>query len=211
MPPSCRPCRNTALPARQRVRSGSTSSRIAITLVADALGARRIPSPCRTRHVPTVRKSCQPMPGATGRPVERSHTMLEARWLAMPTPATGPPSRSAAWAKESTASANRTASNSTRPGAGESGSRRTVMFVLDGGVGSHDGGAHARCSDIDDEDAAPRCTHAQGAGPKGEASPNFPGLRMPWGSNVALSPRRTSKPDPRARGRKRERFNPMPW
>ena len=82
-------------PCSARDRSGSTSSRMAMTLVADALGARRIPSACRTRQVPTVRRSCQPMPGATGVPVARSHTMLEARWLAMPTPATGPPSASA--------------------------------------------------------------------------------------------------------------------
>ncbi len=106
-------------------RSGSASSRMAITLVADALGARRMPSPWRTRQVPTVRRSCQPMPGATGLPLARSHTMLEARWLAMPTPATGPPSESAACATSKTASAMRAASNSTRPGAGESGRRRT--------------------------------------------------------------------------------------
>ena len=62
-----------------------------MTLVADAFGANRIPSACSTRQVPTVRRSCQPMPGATGFPVARSHTMLDARWLAIPTPATGPP------------------------------------------------------------------------------------------------------------------------
>ncbi len=111
-------------PSSALVREGSTWSRMAMTLVADALGAKRIPSPWRTRHVPTVRRSCQPMPGATGRPVARSHTMLEARWFAMPTPATGPPSRSAASAMESTASAIRAASNSTRPGAGVSGRSR---------------------------------------------------------------------------------------
>ncbi len=62
------------------------------------------------------------------------------------------------------------------------------MFVLDGGVGSHDGGAHARRADVDDEDAAPWCAHAQGAGPKGEARPNLPGFKMPRGSNDALRP-----------------------
>ncbi len=72
-------------PRSARARSGSTSSRMAITLVADALGASRIPSACSSRQVPTVRRSCQPMPGATGRPLARSHTMIEARWLAMPT------------------------------------------------------------------------------------------------------------------------------
>ncbi len=112
-------------PCSARVRSGSTSSRMAMTLVAEALGASRIPSACNTRHVPTVRRSCQPMPGATGFPVARSHTMLEARWFAMPTPATGPPSSSAARATSRMASAIRAASNSTSPGAGVSGRKGT--------------------------------------------------------------------------------------
>ena len=112
-------------PCSARDRSGSTSSRMAITLVADAFGASRIPSAWRTRQVPTVRRSCQPIPGATGRPVARSQTMLDARWLAIPTPATGPPSSSEARATSSTASAMRAASNSTRPGAGESGNSGT--------------------------------------------------------------------------------------
>ena len=47
---------------------------------------------------------------------------------------------------------------------------------------------------VDDEDAASRRAHAQGGGPKGEGSPNLPGLRMPTGSNTSLRPRRTSKP-----------------
>ena len=109
-------------PASARARSGSTSSRMAISLVADAFGASRMPSACRTRHVPTVRRSCQPMPGATGLPVARSHTMVDALWLAMPTASTGPPSWSAVAATSRTASAITEASNSTRPGAGESGS-----------------------------------------------------------------------------------------
>ena len=33
------------------------------SFVADWLGARRIPWDCSIRHMPTVRKSCQPMPG----------------------------------------------------------------------------------------------------------------------------------------------------
>ena len=36
----------------------------------------------------TVRRSCQPMPGPIGSPVARSHTIVLARWLVMPT-ATG--------------------------------------------------------------------------------------------------------------------------
>ena len=109
-------------PRSARARWGSTSSRMAITLVADALGARRMPSACRTRQVPTVRRSCHPMPGATGRPVDRSQTMLDARWLAIPTAATGPPAASAAAGDRSAASAIRAASNSTSPAAGVSGS-----------------------------------------------------------------------------------------
>ena len=54
------------------------------------------PRPASTRQSPTVRRSCQPRPGPTGSPVARSHTMVEARWLAMPTPSTGPASASAA-------------------------------------------------------------------------------------------------------------------
>jgi hypothetical protein len=108
-------------PAVARVRSASTASSMAMSLVAEALGASRTPSACRARHVPTVRRSCQPMPGARGVPVARSQTMVDARWLAMPTAATGPPSRSAAWATVRTASAIDAASNSTSPGAGVSG------------------------------------------------------------------------------------------
>ena len=104
-----------------RARSGSTSSRMAASLVADMFGASRMPSACRVRQVPTVRRSCQPMAGATGSPVRRSHTTVVQRWLAMPTPATGPPSARAAAARSSTASAMRRGSISTRPGAGVSG------------------------------------------------------------------------------------------
>ena len=83
----------------------------------------------------------------------------------------------------------RAASNSTRPGAGESGRQGHAVLVLDGGVRSHNGGAHARGPDVDDQNAPPARAHAQGAGPNGEARPNLPGLRMPLGSKVALRPR----------------------
>ena len=71
-------------------RSGSTASRIAATLVAERFGARRNPSAFSARHSPTVRRSCQPSAGATGRPVDRSHTTVDARWLEIPTASTGP-------------------------------------------------------------------------------------------------------------------------
>ncbi len=71
-------------PRSDRDRSGSARSRRAATLVAEALGATRMPWAWSSRQVPTVRRSCQPSPGPTGTPVARSHTMVEARWLAMP-------------------------------------------------------------------------------------------------------------------------------
>ena len=75
---------------RSRARSGSASSSRWATLVADALGATPRPSAWSTRQVPIVRRSCQPSAGPTGSPVARSHTIVEARWLAMPTASTGP-------------------------------------------------------------------------------------------------------------------------
>ena len=189
-----------------------------VDLVEDGhhLGRRRIrcqPDPLGLQHQAGPDRA-QVLPadaGATGLPVARSHTMLDARWLAIPTPATGPPSASAARAPSRMASAMRAASNSTRPGAGRVGQQRDAVLVLDAGIGSHNGGADARRPDVDDENAPPARAHAQGAGPNGEARPNLPGLRMPLGSKVALRPASTSKPVPSARGRKRERLSPMPW
>ena len=66
-------------PRSDRLRSGSARSSRAASLVAEALGATRIPWACSSRQVPTVRRSCQPRPGATGTPVARSHTTVEAR------------------------------------------------------------------------------------------------------------------------------------
>ncbi len=112
-------------PRSDRVRSGSAWSRMAATLVAEALGATRMPRPWSSRQVPTVRRSCHPSPGATGTPVARSQTMVEARWLAMPTASTGPPSARLAEATSTTAAAMAPASNSTSPGKGVSGSTGT--------------------------------------------------------------------------------------
>ena len=78
-------------PAADRLRSGSARSRRKASLVAEALGARWRPWAWKARHIPTVRRSCQPTPGPTGSPVRRSHRIVDARWLVMPTPATGPP------------------------------------------------------------------------------------------------------------------------
>src|SRR5579859_1062179 len=74
------------------------------------------------RQVPAVRRSCQPSPGPTGSPVARSHTIVDARWLAMPSASTGPPAARVALVTSRAAAARAVASNSTRPGAGVSGS-----------------------------------------------------------------------------------------
>ena len=42
-----------------------------------------------------VRRSCHPSAGPTGSPVRRSHTTVDARWLQMPIPSTGPAAASA--------------------------------------------------------------------------------------------------------------------
>ena len=72
----------------------------------------------------TARPSGGPASRCRGRrasPVVRSHTTVDARWLAMPTPSTGPASSSARRASSSTTPPIAVASNSTSPGAGESG------------------------------------------------------------------------------------------
>jgi hypothetical protein len=61
------------------------------------------------------------MPGPTGSPLARSHTIVDARWLVIPTASTDSPA-STSVAHASAASAIATGSNSTRPGAGEEGS-----------------------------------------------------------------------------------------
>ena len=110
---------------RSRERSGSCAFSRAASLVADWLGASRMPwSPASVRQSNTVRRSCQPMAGATGTPVARSHSTVEARWLVMPTASTGPASASVARAAASTASAISVASNSTSPGNGVLGGSR---------------------------------------------------------------------------------------
>ena len=74
---------------KQRSSGSRPSSALASSqpiLVADWLGARRSPcSALATMHSPTVRRSCQPSAGPIGRPVARSHTIVVARWLVMPT------------------------------------------------------------------------------------------------------------------------------
>ena len=107
---------------RSRARSASNVLSSHATLVIDWFGA--IAKPCSdfaTMQSMTVRRSCQPSAGPTGSPVARSHTIVEARWLAMPTAPTGPPSARAAVATSRTEAASSPASNSTSPGNGVDG------------------------------------------------------------------------------------------
>ena len=102
-----------------------------------------------------------------------------------------------------------------QPGRGRVGQDRRVVDMLDGGVGADDRRPHAGRADVDDEDAPARrrdsASRVTTAAARGEGRPNLPGLRMPIGSKVCFSPASTSKPAPRASGKKRGRFNPMPW
>ncbi len=100
--------------------SGSCSSSHC-SFVADSFGPTRTPCACSARHAPTVRRSCQPMPGPTGSPVARSHTIADPRWFEMPTPSTGPSAPSASRARSRHMRAIARASNSTSPSAGCSG------------------------------------------------------------------------------------------
>ena len=115
--PACRRCRRTGRGCG-RDRRGRGGAR---TFVADALGATWMPSACSTRQSPTVRRSCQPMPGPTGSPVARSHTIVEARWLAMPTASTGPASASTARASSSAVRAIERRRTRRGPAPGEEG------------------------------------------------------------------------------------------
>ena len=143
-------------PRSARDRSGSTSSRMAITLVADALGASRIPSAWRTRQVPTVRRSCQPMPGATGRP--GGALPDDARRSLVGDADAGDRTsvleRGAGDLEDGVGHARRIELHQAR--CRRVGQQGDVVFVLDGGVGSDDGGPHARGADVDDQDAARR-------------------------------------------------------
>ena len=160
-------------------------------------GASRQPCARSARHAPTVRRSCQPMPGPTGSPVARSQTIVEPRWFEMPTPSTGPPSASAAAGQcRARRRAIAAASNSTSPSAGESGSSSRSCSCATVASASHDRAAHAARADVDDEDAHARSTplegwrgHGQtGASPDhGSARPSLPGLRMPFGSSASFT------------------------
>ena len=117
---------------RSRSRAPSTWSSNQASLVADWFGASaRSCSTRATMHSPTVRRSCQPSAGAIGSPVARSHTIVLARWLVMPTTSIGPADAVASAAASSTVRASSAASNSTRPGNGvDGGNGRRAMATI---------------------------------------------------------------------------------
>ena len=93
--------------------------------------------------MPTVRRSCHPIPGASGFPVARSQTMLEALWLAMPTASTGPPSRERGLRHGEDGVGHQPGvelHQARRRGVGEDGG---VVHMVDRGIGSHEGGTHS--------------------------------------------------------------------
>ena len=88
-----------------------------------ALTSGSWPSALRRAQASAVRRSCQTIAGATGRPVARSHSTVVSRWLVMPTAAT---SSTVARARASTSAMVAacvaqisSASCSTQPGARE--------------------------------------------------------------------------------------------
>ena len=143
-----------------RDRSGSAWSRRAATLVAEALGATRMPRPWSSRQVPTVRRSCQPMPGtdrAPGGPVPhdgRGPLVGDAHRLDRP--ALGQAGRGHLEHGRGHGRRRRTPRS---PGNGVSGSTGTWWTWSTVAVGADHRAAHARGAHVDDEDA-----HGQGTG-----------------------------------------------
>ena len=133
-PESCHASHVSTVPnARSRSRAPGVLARIQASLVADWLGASVMSCSARmTRHSPTVRRSCQPRAGAIGSPVSRSHTIVLARWLVIPTALIGSPAAAMASAAASrTRRASSAASNSTSPGNGVAGGngRRAIARI----------------------------------------------------------------------------------
>ena len=132
-------------------------SRSMASLVADSLGATRMPWSRSTRHVPTVRRSCQPIPGPTGSPgaavphdgraplVGDPHARHRARRRPGRPPATS-----------STAAAMAAGVELDEPRRRGRGQHLDVVDVVDGPVRVDHAGAHARGPHVDDEDAGSR-------------------------------------------------------
>ena len=141
------------LAGRGPVRSGSTASRMAISLVADALGARRMPSAWRARQVtdraqvlpPDAR--CQRLPRGPLPHDARRPLVGDAHGLDRPAVAQGGLGH-----VEDGLGHQRGVElhQARRRGVGQD---RGVVHMVDRGIGSHDRGTHPRGADIDDEDA----------------------------------------------------------
>ena len=106
-------------------------------------GPRRARRPGARGRCRSCGGPASPSAGPTGSPVARSHTMVDARWLAMPTASTGPPSASTARATSSATSAMRGGVELDQPGRRRVGQQLAVLLDGDGGVGPHDGGPQA--------------------------------------------------------------------
>ena len=94
------------------------------------------------------------MPGPTGSPVARSHTIVDARWFVMPTASTGPPSSSAAVAHSSGGVGHRAGVELDEAGRRRRRQQLPVVHVFDGRVRADDRGAQPARPDVDHEDAA---------------------------------------------------------
>ena len=110
-------------------------------------------------------------------------------------------------------------SNSTIPGAGESGrktrccswrtvaSSRTIAARIDDVPMSQTRRSIAVCPDAQSMSSG----HTASAEAQGSGRPSFPGLRMPFGSSARLVATSTSNAGPSASWTKRDRLSPTPW
>jgi hypothetical protein len=205
-PPRCRPCRRHSSPRSAGTGPDRPSSRSAATLVADALGAIRIPWAWSSRQVPTVRRSCQPSRGPTGHP--GGAVPHDGR-----RPLVGDPHR----LDRPSLGQRRRGHLHHRVGhghrveldqPGERGCRehRHVVDVLDGAVGRT---TAPRTPEV--PTSTTRMLTARAPPRTGLASPSLPGLRMPSRIERLLDRRQHAETPPRASARNRPRLSPMPW
>ena len=192
-PPRCRRCRR---PAR-RPRPGAV--RVGHVEDGRQLGGRGVgghPDPLgpgARGRCPTVRRSCQPMPGRHGTPGGpvphdgRGPLVGDADRLApgrrRPGSARPPPARPRPWPRRRTRPA---------PGRRVSGSTGDVVDVVDRGRrAARPRPAPRRC-----RRRRPGCSLATATGRRrATGRPSLPGLRMPRGSSASLTEASTSKPD----------------
>ena len=158
-PPTCRWCRRPVPPARTGTGRGRRCRGW-----RPAWWPRRWGRSGSRR--PGARGRCRPSAGPASPardrpacPVARSHTRVEARWLAMPTAATGPPSARLCDGHLEHGRGDGRAVELDQTGERGVGEHRDVVDVLHGGVGADHRAPHPRGADVDDEDA-----HGQGTG-----------------------------------------------